>query len=49
MSDLERNKILASFVNNSSDMAAIGYPYGFVDADNIKLYEYIYDLMHTGV
>ena len=33
MSDLERNEILASFVNNSSDMAAIGYPYGFVDAD----------------
>jgi hypothetical protein len=22
---------------------------GFVDADNTKLYEYIYDLMHTGV
>ena len=27
------NEVLASFVNNSSDMAAIGYPYGFVDAD----------------
>ncbi len=33
MSDLEKNEILASFANNSSDMAAIGYPYGFVDAD----------------
>lgn len=33
MSKSEKNEILASFVNNSSDMAAIGYPYGFVDAD----------------
>jgi len=33
MTESERNDVLASFANNSNDMAIIGYPYGFIDAD----------------
>ena len=33
MTEPERNDVLASFANNSNDMAIIGYPYGFIDAD----------------
>lgn len=33
MTEAERNDVLESFANNSKDMAIIGYPYGFIDAD----------------
>ena len=33
MTEAERNDVLGSFANNSKDMAIIGYPYGFIDAD----------------
>ena len=33
MTEDERNDVLGSFANNSKDMAIIGYPYGFIDAD----------------
>ena len=33
MTELQKNEILASFAQNSSDIAIIGYPYGFIDAD----------------
>ena len=52
MTEAERSDVLESFANNSKDMAIIGYPYGFIDADRfaqvrnneLGMYQRIVDL-----